>query len=272
MGCWNETCGITNLPILSGQPVRLFFLAGKIQPNEGHAGFCNPNTHWTPRFLAIRGTYDDYGSLEDIHEDWNTRWIIGEVREAIVEVRLRKGAASDADDPWSPKHNDLDLGGDLCINDLLDAIHEDSLWIPGTRGNISLGWMMVHEWAYQRLTREMERDWKGNLTLAEVVEHGREWYAKIEERQHDSAGKFDFVQNPDVVDWKNPFAMMNGRGRDLDGYGVLRGIGSYVEIAFALASQGHDARSPEVSELITALAEHITFACNMSLLRRSWTP
>ncbi len=272
MGCWNETCGITNLPILSDQPVRLFLLVGVADVNEGHAGHCYSNDQWTPRFMAIKGKYDDYGGLEDIQEDWNTRWIISELRDAITEVRLRTAGTINIDNPYAPRHNDLDLGGELYIDDILRAIHEDSLWIPGLYDNAPLGWMMVHEWAYQRLTLEMDRDWRGKMPLAEVVENGRDWYTKLAERLADSPGKFDFILNMDVVDWKNPFAFMNDRARGLDGHGAVRGIGGYRDLVQQLASQDRSVDDADVMAVITALAEHVTFVNNMSLLRRAWRP
>ena len=56
MGCWNETCNLSNLPILCGQQVRVLLIAGQNNP----------------LFYPFEGEYDDYGSIEDITEDVNT--------------------------------------------------------------------------------------------------------------------------------------------------------------------------------------------------------
>lgn len=59
MGCWNETCAISHLPIVDGQEtVGLFIL----EKNE-------------LLFYPFEGTYNDYGALENIVETPNTDYI-----------------------------------------------------------------------------------------------------------------------------------------------------------------------------------------------------
>lgn len=62
MGCWNETCMLTNLPILIGNPTVILFLQQNYTP---HAG-CHPDGYFRPVSLPIEGLYDDYGRLEGI--------------------------------------------------------------------------------------------------------------------------------------------------------------------------------------------------------------
>ena len=67
MGSWNGTCGVTHLPIYSGDDVVLLFLT-----NGGAKDFSNgmiyPNQSWSPCFFPVYGKYDDYGSVEEIDE------------------------------------------------------------------------------------------------------------------------------------------------------------------------------------------------------------
>jgi len=59
MGCWNETCAISHLPIVDGQEtVGLFIL----EKNE-------------LLFYPFEGAYNDYGALENIVETPNTDYI-----------------------------------------------------------------------------------------------------------------------------------------------------------------------------------------------------
>lgn len=62
MGCWNETCALTNLPIMAGDEVVVIPLVKK----EG----CGKNYYWhsdaSPLTLPIEGEYDEYGSIENI--------------------------------------------------------------------------------------------------------------------------------------------------------------------------------------------------------------
>lgn len=67
MGSWYETCGLSNLPIVDGDPVRLVIMRYRnIAHRDGHwgSGFCYPTDLWTP-VLALKGTYGDYGRLAE---------------------------------------------------------------------------------------------------------------------------------------------------------------------------------------------------------------
>ena len=276
MGSWNETCGITQLPIHWNEPVRLFFLVGVGDAAENHAGHCNTNDVWSPRFLPVKGIYSDYGSLENIQYDWNTRWILDELQRDIAEVRLRspgRSTTNDLDDLHRDdvNHNDLDLG-DLSIETVLDAIHENSVWLPGLRHNLPLGWMMVHEWAYQHLSREMERDWRGNLGLEQVVDHGKQYYVNLLQGREEDQGRFDRSSYWDVVTWDNAFAPLGDRGHGLDGYRTFKGIKNYRELLHNWAGEGRGVDDQDVMLVIAALAEFLTFRSNMMFLRRTWSP
>lgn len=94
MGCWNETCGLTQMPICGGDKVRLFLLVEHAYPK--HLG---PRDHvmhysadlWRPFGLPLKGTYDEYGGLEDIEEDCMSDFLLESIKEMIVEVPNRMG-------------------------------------------------------------------------------------------------------------------------------------------------------------------------------------
>lgn len=68
MGCWNETCFMSNLPIRHGDPVVAFITAQGSWESTKHrdrASFCYPGDEEEPISLPIRAQYNDYGSLED---------------------------------------------------------------------------------------------------------------------------------------------------------------------------------------------------------------
>lgn len=69
MGCWNGTCGLSQLPIHAGDPVIGFLLEGRGARREGHngaGGYCYSTDAAAPLFIPIRGKYDDYGAIEEI--------------------------------------------------------------------------------------------------------------------------------------------------------------------------------------------------------------
>ena len=64
MGCWNETCMLTNLPILDGEPCVGILLT---PTNErGHTSYADEK--YQPISPPILGQYDNYGSLGNIKD------------------------------------------------------------------------------------------------------------------------------------------------------------------------------------------------------------
>lgn len=86
MGCWNGTCMLSNLPINSGEEVKLILLKAKYDFVEkeniiGHSGYVYSDDLLTPTYFPISGIYDDYGGIEKIVEDWNYKFIEDSLRK-----------------------------------------------------------------------------------------------------------------------------------------------------------------------------------------------
>ena len=93
MGCWNETCGLTQLPICGGDPVRMFLIVERKPPRgytRDHVMHYSSDL-WRPYGLPIKGTYDEYGGLENIEEDCMSDFLLEAIREGVVEVPNRMG-------------------------------------------------------------------------------------------------------------------------------------------------------------------------------------
>jgi hypothetical protein len=64
MGCWNGTCGLTNLPIFVGDEVYVFPVLER--PTLGdRPSFCYTTALYTPSLLPFVAKYNDYGGGED---------------------------------------------------------------------------------------------------------------------------------------------------------------------------------------------------------------
>lgn len=63
MGCWNQTCMISGLPIHWSEPVVSIFLAGK--DTNQRADHCYAHAFWDPIPYVLYGKYNDYGAVED---------------------------------------------------------------------------------------------------------------------------------------------------------------------------------------------------------------
>lgn len=65
MGCWNETCGLTQTPIRYGDDVAVYIL---IPRNNTRGATCHTDDFYNPFVLPIYGKYNDYGSIENIED------------------------------------------------------------------------------------------------------------------------------------------------------------------------------------------------------------
>lgn len=90
MGCWNETCGISQMPICAGDPVRMFLIVENRYGDTGPA-LCYNSEIWKPFGLPLKGTYDEYGGLENIEEDALSDFLLETIKEMVVEVPNRMG-------------------------------------------------------------------------------------------------------------------------------------------------------------------------------------
>ena len=60
MGCWNGTCGLTGLPIMSGTEMFVFPIVESYRDS-----FCYSTALYRPSVLPFRAKYNDYGGGED---------------------------------------------------------------------------------------------------------------------------------------------------------------------------------------------------------------
>lgn len=98
MGCWNGTCMISNLPIISGEKIKLVLLQSGYNPNViGHSGYVYSNEVLAPAFLPISGEYNDYGGIENIIEDWNYKIVDKYLKTKFGKILEIDG---DVNDDW----------------------------------------------------------------------------------------------------------------------------------------------------------------------------
>lgn len=65
MGCWNETCMLTRLPILEGERAAAVLLAQRPDIQD----MSSPDCAFMPISLPVVGEYNEYGGLENIQKD-----------------------------------------------------------------------------------------------------------------------------------------------------------------------------------------------------------
>jgi hypothetical protein len=64
MGSWNETCAITDLPILEGEECFMLILQQQRSCASLYESRSYADTHFAPCYELIKGEYDSYGRIE----------------------------------------------------------------------------------------------------------------------------------------------------------------------------------------------------------------
>ena len=271
MGCWHETCGITQLPIRYHDPIVLFLITHRGE-QASHAGDCYSNHMWTPRFLPIHGIYNDYGGITEIQLDWNTQYILSSMQEDIAEYRLRSHKSSE-----DREENNLDLQN-LTIELIVDAIDSNSIWVPSNEPAPNpVGFMIVHAWVYDLLSQGYHT-WDGETTRHSLQAYGEKFYSNVvAEKMADCeiSGK-DIIKRQlfylkPQADHRNPFNCLTADGK-LDGYNVGRGIRNYLDVIWELAGTNVSYQQPEIQQIFGDLGKFIIFNNNMAQLRKQWQP
>jgi hypothetical protein len=248
MGCWNGTCGVSQLPIHHGEKVRLFFLV----PNNYKE---HPNTmvHSTalyePGWYPIRAEYNDYGSVENIVDDWNSRFVHEALKTRAVV----------------PTEDDLES--------LIDQMERGTFQILTQRFNISSNspaphvpsLFMVREGIYTKLANTSDEDAWYMPTTTEG------WDALIEETMEllvpppplpPCVDSVYTEADKSMVLFLRHFRLFNPDHRLLSKPGMYFDLG-YRDLLM-------NATPADQRIMLQLYAEHIRFSNAMSCLRKTW--
>ena len=82
MGCWNATCGLSNLPILSGEAVYVFpIIDARV---DTYRSFCYAEALFLPVRTPFLAEYDDYGGGENCSGIF-LEPLIDAIRQSLIE-------------------------------------------------------------------------------------------------------------------------------------------------------------------------------------------
>ena len=160
MGCWNETCMVTHLPIFAGDRVVSMIVA---RTQEEYGMMCYSDSLFQPVGLPFAGEYDDYGSVENIEcPEFVRNYILsrtyfcrkdGEFLQTAESGSMEDIMCKNAEDgkAWYPAKFGT-------LRELLEKVTDDDLWIPCGGGFSKLMLLMAHESAYGELVSFADGD------------------------------------------------------------------------------------------------------------------
>lgn len=115
MGCWNKTCGLSNLHITAGTPVYVFVL----EKNKDY-DHCYSTSLFSPLLLPFESVYDDYGGGEDSSGP-ALDYIMSMIKKDLIEMEVGDN-----------KYHDIAVKKEgFDAEKFFEAVHEDRLSIQG---------------------------------------------------------------------------------------------------------------------------------------------
>ncbi|HET8686081.1 MAG TPA: hypothetical protein VFM18_05375, partial [Methanosarcina sp.] len=130
MGCWNKTCGLSNLPIFAGDHVYVFVL----EKNTNQKERCYSTAFWRPVLLPFNSVYDDYGGGEDSYGP-GFPVIMNYLKNIIVE--MEQGDNEYHDIPVNKEN----FGEKM----FFEAVHEGRLFLNRLYGDTPVDYVMFRK-------------------------------------------------------------------------------------------------------------------------------
>lgn len=118
MGSWNNTCGLTNLPIHSGEAVYVFPI--KEKDLSKYRSHCYSTAFYQPMLLPFVAEYNDYGAGENC-TGVGLDLFVDELRRELVEMEVGEN-----------EYHDIAVKKEgFNIDTFFEAVHEDRLFVKG---------------------------------------------------------------------------------------------------------------------------------------------
>ena len=271
MGSWNSTCGVTQLPICTGDQVALFLLIDNTLSSSWDTnGHCYSNHYWTPRTIQLYGTYDDYGGYE-IEDGWNLQFSIKCLQADVLEMTLGDN-----------EYHDIEVTKEK-INDwgfIQTAIHDNRLLVTSRGGNRHIGLMAVHRHVFDELVNHIHDVWDGKFNIATIKEASGDYIQQLREHlenpdffQDAGSKKIAISAGLDISDrflMFHPKRNIFGDYFESTGQSHLSSILGVHQIYRNLLAE--NLNSPEIDDIITEMSKYVMFHSMFSQMRKTWMP
>ena len=174
MGSWNNTCGLTNLPIISGEAVYVFPIQERnLSRYRSH---CYSTALYKPMIIPFVAKYNDYGAGEDC-SGITLDLFVEEIRRELIELDVGENQYHDI----AVKRDDFD------DEKFFEAVHENRMFVRGWgETDRPVFFTMIRKDVADRMWNEWTFDqWKGTKgTVPEGFESDQYYiknvtYAKI---------------------------------------------------------------------------------------------
>lgn len=188
MGSWNNHCLLSRFTITHGEIVKCIIL---IQSN-GRDNIC-PARYWKPVGLPITGEYNDYGSVENIKDDFNAKFTFDLLKEKLME--------STSVDVNSQCHRFTPPTNMEEMIEQIERGYADYKGLGGKPQNISI--TMIHNdiWKMAVNLAGDSTTWTGKTMLQIIEENRAKSFNEMKEQFADYLPNSEMMEH---IDFSNP--------------------------------------------------------------------
>jgi hypothetical protein len=283
MGCWNKTCGLSNLHITSGDDVYVFV----IEENTNKTERCYSTAFWAPLLLPFTSKYNDYGGGEE-SGGAGFQLIMDGVAKQLVEMDLGEN-----------QYHDIAVKKEgFGEEQFFEAVHEGRLFRTGRSYgsfqpvNVIIDFVMMRKDVVDyilenRVIEEYVGDGKGttgwgnnyiNYKFEDILKDIPEFIDKLSTMANPLAGddtdfelkealmELRFMRGLGIFDYKHPNKVSKWLRGDSYRYS------SIVSEQDAVMSLLKDGKSAEAESLVTDLLKGHYIDAFMEATRKNWAP
>lgn len=167
MGSWNNTCGLTNLPIIAGESVYVFPI--RERDLSKYRSHCYSTALYQPVLIPFVAEYNDYGAGENC-SGIALDLTIEELRRTLIELEIGENKYHDI----AVKRNDFD---DVKF---FEAVNEKRLFVHGWgESNRPVFFTMIRKDVADRMWNEWTFDqWRGSEGVVPEGFESDQYYIK----------------------------------------------------------------------------------------------
>ena len=173
MGCWNETCMLTNLPIHRKDEVRVMFLVGN--PYKIHRSYPTAYNHVIP--FLFEGTYNDYGNIEGHKETA----LSGLVVRSLFGFADAESIESHLEERANPGFDGIPKDAPYTLSDLINCAqrHDMTVQVKSFLPNFPTTYQPVTAVMMRQDVLDMMIDDQPGSMIYEFVNEGHQWITEM---------------------------------------------------------------------------------------------
>lgn len=209
MGCWNQTCAISNLHILNKQDVVIFPLIR--QNHKYEPDLCNPNSFYQFTSLPFYAKYDEYGGADNCH-GVGLDIILDNLKEKLVE-KIDSYTETDV----TKENFNIEL--------FFEACHQNRMYIgrPFDSKEYKVEFVMIHRHIFDAIINNtVYHEYIGGEELyitfkfADVLADLPEWVSRAKNKIVSYKEEIGFSLRPFLNPYHDLFTLNSSGARDIN--------------------------------------------------------